>query len=68
MKKAKALVISFALLVLLSACYHKDEDGRNANILGYFVDPQTELCFASYNHGIAHVPCTDKVKELIQKE
>ncbi len=64
---SKAIVISFALLVLLSACYHKDEDGRNANILGYFVDPQTELCFASLGHGLAHVPCSDKVNELIRK-
>ncbi len=63
----KAVVISFALLVLLSACYHKDEDGRNTRGMDYLVDPQTELCFASLSHGIAHVPCTDKVKEMIRK-
>ncbi|KKK94721.1 hypothetical protein LCGC14_2680020 [marine sediment metagenome] len=62
----KAVMISFALLILLSACYHKDEDGRNASSLGYFVDPQTELCFASLSHGITHVPCTDKVNEQIR--
>ncbi|KKK94720.1 hypothetical protein LCGC14_2680010 [marine sediment metagenome] len=65
----KAVVISFALLVLLAACYHKDEDGRNSNDRYYSMDPQTELCFASSgSHQLAHVPCTDKVKELIQKE
>lgn len=62
----KMVVISFALLVLLSACYHKDEDGRNSNSLSYFVDPQTELCFASLSQGLAHVPCNDKVKEMIR--
>lgn len=63
----KAVMVSFALLVLLSACYHKDEDGRNSNELHYYVDPQTELCFASFARGVAHVPCTDKVKEMIGK-
>jgi len=63
----KAIMISFALLVLLAACEHKDEDGRNSNKRYYSIDPQTELCFASYGHGMAHVPCTDKVKEMINK-
>jgi len=64
----KTLVISFALLVLLTACKHKDEDGRNSYERYYSIDPQTDLCFASSGgHQLANVPCTDKVKELIQK-
>jgi len=63
----KTIVISFALLVFLAACQHKDEDGRNSNERYYTIDPQTELCFASSGHQLAHVPCTDKVKEMIQK-
>lgn len=63
----KILVISFALLTLLSACKHKDEDGRNSHNLYYFLDLQTGLCFASNNNQLAHVPCTDKVKEMIRK-
>jgi len=62
----KTVVISFALLVLLAACQHKDEDGRSTFNPTYFIDPQTELCFAFYD-GISHVPCTDKVKEQIGK-
>lgn len=64
---SKAIMISFALLVLLAACQHKDVDGRNSNERYYTIDPQTELCFASSGHQLAHVPCTDKVKEMIQK-
>jgi len=64
---SKAIMISFALLVLLAACQHKDVDGRNSNERYYSVDPQTELCFASSGHQLAHVPCNDKVKELINK-
>jgi len=62
----KAVMISFALLVLLAACQHKDEDGRNSTTFSYFVDPQTELCFATSGHQLAHVPCTDKVNEQIR--
>lgn len=63
----KAIMISLASLILLAACNHKDEDGRNSNIRYYSMDPQTELCFASSGHQLAHVPCTDKVKEMIRK-
>ena len=65
----KAVIISVALLVFLASCEHKDEDGRNSNERYYSIDPQTELCFASSGSGyqLAHVPCTDKVKEMIQQ-
>ena len=63
----KSMLISIALLIFLAACNHKDEDGRNSGNSNYFVDPLTELCFATRGHGMAHVPCTDKVKEMIRK-
>lgn len=65
---SKAIMISFALLVLLAACQHKDEDGRNSSKFSYYIDPQTELCFAGNGvQQLAHVPCSDKVKDMINK-